>query len=163
MAEGRYPVVLLSHGLGGRIRTLAWLAAGLAERGAIVIGVDHPKSTSLDFDLRQATDHWTRVLDLQVALDHLSSDPRWLESIDESQIMAAGFSFGGWTAPSIGGVTTNLTSFAAYCEQFVHQNTVCQDPARAGVDLRALDVDRWDASYKDGRITAVAAIDRPMG
>ena len=25
---GRYPVVLLSHGLGSRFRTLAWLAAG---------------------------------------------------------------------------------------------------------------------------------------
>lgn len=159
VAEGRHPVVLLSHGLGGRFRTLAWLAAGLADRGAIVVSVNHPKSTTLDFDLRQAADHWTRVQDLRRALDRLLSDPRWIDSIDESRIMAAGFSYGGWTALSMGGVTANLTSFAAYCEQFVHQDTVCQDLARAGVDLRALDVDRWDASYKDGRISAVAAID----
>ena len=159
VAEGRHPVVLLSHGLGGRFRTLAWLAAGLADRGAIVVSVNHPTSTTLDFDLRQAADHWTRVQDLRRALDRLLSDPRWIDSIDESRIMAAGFSYGGWTALSMGGATANLTSFAAYCEQFVHQDTVCQDLARAGVDLRALDVDRWDASYKDGRISAVAAID----
>ena len=159
LSEGRYPVVLLSHGLGGRFRTLAWLAAGLAERGAIVIGVNHPKSTTLDFDLRQAVNHWTRARDLQVALDYLLEEPRWLESVDQSRIMAAGFSFGGWTALSLGGVTAHVTGFAAYCEQFVHQDTVCQDLARAGVDLRLQDVDRWDASYRDGRITAVAAID----
>ena len=159
VAEGRHPVVLLSHGLGGRFRTLAWLAAGLAERGAIIVSVNHPKSTTLDFDLRQAADHWTRVQDLRRALDRLLSDPRWIDSIDESRIMAAGFSYGGWTALSMGGITASLASFAAYCEQFVHQDTVCQDLARAGVDLRALDVDRWDASYKDGRISAVAAID----
>ena len=71
LAEGRHPVVLLSHGLGGRFRTLAWLAAGLADRGAIVVSVNHPKSTTLDFDLRQAADHWTRVQDLRRALDRL--------------------------------------------------------------------------------------------
>ena len=33
-AEGRHPVILLSHGLGGRFETNAWLSAGLAARGA---------------------------------------------------------------------------------------------------------------------------------
>ncbi|MCY4607668.1 MAG: hypothetical protein OXD40_03595 [bacterium] len=159
LSEGRYPVVLLSHGLGGRVRTLAWLAAGLAERGAIVIGVNHPNSTTLDLDLRQAVDHWTRARDLQAALDYLLEEPRWLESVDQSRIMAAGFSFGGWTALSMGGVTGHQAGFAAYCEEFVHQDSVCRDLARADVDLRVLDVDRWNASYRDGRVAAVAAID----
>ena len=156
---GRYPVVLLSHGLGSRFRTLAWLAAGLVERGAIVVSVNHPKSTTLDFDLRQAADHWTRVQDLQAALDHLVSDPRWIDSIDESRIMAAGFSFGGWTAMSMGGVTGNLAGYAAYCEKFANQGADCRDISRAGINLLALDAELWNASYKDGRITAVAAID----
>ena len=159
VVDGRYPVVLLSHGLGGRFRTLAWLAAGLAERGVIVVSVNHPKSTTLDFDLRQAADHWTRVQDLRAALDHLVSDPRWIDNIDESRIMAAGFSFGGWTALSLGGVTGNLTGYAAYCEKFANRGTDCRDIARAGIDLLALNAERWNASYKDGRITAVAAID----
>ena len=159
VAEGRHPVVLLSHGLGGRFRTLARLAAGLAERGAIVVAVNHPKSTTLDFDLRQAADHWTRVQDLQAALDHLLDEPRWSESVDESRIMAAGFSFGGWTALSMGGATGNLGRYVAYCERFGDRAADCQDIARAGIDLHALDADRWNASYKDDRIAAVAAID----
>ncbi len=159
LAQGRYPVVLLSHGLGGRFRTLAWLAAGLAEHGAIVIGVNHPHSTTRDLDLRHAVNHWTRARDLQAALDHLLEEPRWQGYLDPSRVMAAGFSFGGWTALSLGGATAHLAGLAAYCEQFVHQDTVCQDLARAGVDLHALDVERWNASYRDDRVTAVAAID----
>ena len=157
VAEGRHPVVLLSHGLGGRFRTMAWLAAGLADRGAIVVSVNHTKSTTLDFDLRQAADHWTRVQDLRRALDRLLSDPRWIDSIDESRIMAAGFSFGGWTAMSMGGVTGNLAGYAAYCEKFANQGADCRDISRAGINLLALDAELWNA--EDGRITAVAAID----
>ena len=36
---GNHPVVLFSHGLGGNIRSSAWLAVGLAKRGAIVVAV----------------------------------------------------------------------------------------------------------------------------
>ena len=42
---GHHPVVLLSHGMGGNIRSLTWLATALAEQGAIVVSVNHPNST----------------------------------------------------------------------------------------------------------------------
>ena len=45
MAEGRFPVILASHGLGGHIGALGWLTAGLAEAEALVISVNHPNST----------------------------------------------------------------------------------------------------------------------
>ena len=109
--------------------------------------MNHPKSTTPDFDLRRAVDHWTRVQDLQAALDHLSGDPRWAGSLDKSRIMAAGFSFGGWTALSMGGTTGNLNGYAAYCRKHVDQGADCQDIAQTGIDLMALDAERWDASY----------------
>jgi predicted dienelactone hydrolase len=52
-ARGRFPVVLLSHGLGGHTGTLAWLSAGLARRGVIVVAVNHPHSTTRDFDMQK--------------------------------------------------------------------------------------------------------------
>ncbi|MXZ83934.1 MAG: hypothetical protein F4Z10_09745 [Synechococcus sp. SB0666_bin_14] len=64
MADGGHPLVLLSHGLGGHFYSLAWLAAGLAERGAIVIAVNHPNSTLLEIlTLRQRliTGHGFRI------------------------------------------------------------------------------------------------------
>ena len=102
VAEGRHPVILLSHGLGGRIETNAWLSAGLAARGAIVLSVNHPKSTSSDFDLRQAWNHWTRAQDLQGALDWLLDEPHWMPRVDGTRIAAVGYSYGGWTVLSHG-------------------------------------------------------------
>ena len=91
-AEGQHPVILLSHGLGGRIETNAWLSAGLAARGAIVLSVNHPKSTSSDFDLRQAWEHWTRARDLQGVLDWLLDEPHWMPRVDGTRVAAVGYS-----------------------------------------------------------------------
>ncbi len=159
MAEGQHPLVMLSHGLGGHVRSLAWLAAGLAERGAIVIAVNHPNSTWGDFDLQAMLEHWTRVQDLALVLDETLADPDFTRHVDPERIMAAGFSYGGWTALSMGGLRGNLDGFATYCQEYRARSTVCQDLARAGIDVAALPVEAWAASYADDRITQVAAID----
>ena len=39
---GRYPLVLISHGSGGSINTLGWIASHLAIAGFIVAGPNHP-------------------------------------------------------------------------------------------------------------------------
>ena len=159
MAEGQHPLVMLSHGLGGHVRSLAWLAAGLAERGAIVIAVNHPNSTWGDFDLQAMLKHWTRAQDLTLVLDETLSDPEFTRHVDPERIMAAGFSYGGWTALSMGGLRGNLDGLATYCQEYRARSTVCQDLARAGIDVAALPVETWAASYADDRITHVAAID----
>lgn len=159
IAAGTFPVVLVSHGLGGNIRTLSWLTAGLAERGAVVVSVDHPNSTTADFDLRKGLDHWTRVQDLQAALDKLETDPRFEGRLDMTRVMAAGFSYGGWTALSMGGLTGDLAGYAAHCDAVGAASSHCADLAKGGIDLHGLDAAAWNGSYKDPRITLVAAID----
>ncbi|QPC86220.1 hypothetical protein GA830_05300 [Mesorhizobium sp. NBSH29] len=159
IGEGPFPVILVSHGLGGNIRTLSWLTAGLAARGAVVVSVDHPNSTTSDFDLRAGLDHWTRVQDLQTALDKLEADPRFAGQLDLTRVMAAGFSYGGWTALSMGGVAGDLAGYAAHCDTVGRASSHCADLAEGGIDLHSLDAAAWDASYKDQRITMVAVID----
>ena len=159
LADGQHPLVMLSHGLGGHFRSLAWLAAGLAERGAIVIAVNHPNSTWGDFDLEAMLDHWTRVQDLALLLDWALADPDVGPHVDRDHVMAAGFSYGGWTALSMGGLRANPDGFAAFCQEYLARSTTCQELARAGIDLGALPTKTWAASHKDDRITRVAAID----
>ncbi len=159
MADGQHPLVMMSHGLGGRAHSLAWLAAGLAERGAIVIAVNHPNSTWRDFDWRGMLDHWTRVEDLVLALDWALADPGVAPHVDRDRVMAAGFSYGGWTALSMAGLRGNLDGFAAFCQEYRARSSVCQDLDQVGISLGALSAETWDASYKDDRITRVAAID----
>ncbi|MXX17577.1 MAG: hypothetical protein F4Z52_10385 [Gammaproteobacteria bacterium] len=158
MTDGEHPLVLLSHGLGGHFRSLAWLAAGLAERGAIVIAVNHPNSTWGDFDIEASLNHWTRVQDLTLALEWVLADQRFGPFVDTNRIMAAGFSYGGWTALSLGGLRGNIAGYAAHCEVYRTTSTHCRDIA-ADIDLLALSAETWDASYADERITHVAAID----
>lgn len=156
---GRHPLVVLSHGLGGHARSLGWLAAGLAERGAIVVAIDHPGSTFGDMDLARGLDHWTRAQDLRAALDAVLADPSLGPHVDPARIAAAGFSLGGWTALSVGGLRGDLAGYRRFCEEAPAGPAHCAALAQAGIDLEGRDAARWDASWKDPRIGAVAAID----
>jgi predicted dienelactone hydrolase len=157
--DGLHPVVMFSHGMGGTDRAQAWLAAGLATRGAIVVAVNHPHSTYGDFDMVQGVNHWTRVADMSVALDTLLAEPTFRDHVDTTRIMAAGFSYGGWTALSMGGMTGNLAGIVATCTAQIAtmeaRDTLLSD------DVRMQDIapDVWNATYADPRITHVAAID----
>lgn len=154
---GRYPLVLLSHGLGGHYRSLGWLAVALAERGAVVLAVNHPESTVFDFDMQAGLRHWTRAEDLRLALDHVLADARFGPLVDEGRIAAAGFSYGGWTALTLGGVRGNLAGYRAHCAEAPTGH--CRDIAARGGDLGRLDAAMWDADLADARVDAVVAID----
>lgn len=153
------PLVLLSHGLGGNIRAQSWLAAGLAARGALVVSINHPDSTTRDFDLAKGLDHGTRAEDLSALLDQLLADDVLGPLIDRTRIMASGFSLGGWTALSLAGLRGNLDGYAAHCDEVGTASTHCNDITRGRVDLRNLDELRWNRDYQDRRVTHVSALD----
>ncbi len=156
---GQHPVVLLSHGWGGNYARMAWLSAGLVSRGAIVVTVNHPSSTTFDLDFDNAFNHWTRAEDMSAALDHVLQAPSFARIIDVSRIYATGFSYGGWTALSLAGVLGNRDGFFDYCEAAGTGSQFCAELAAAGVDIAAIDQGRYEASYRDPRISSVAAID----
>ena len=157
--DGSYPVVLLSHGMGGNIRSLAWLASALAAKGAVVVSVNHPNSTWRDFDLKAGLEHGTRAMDLSVALDVIAADPMFADHLDLSRVMAAGFSYGGWTALSLGGVTGDHTGYIDHCVEHGAASSHCDDLMSAEIQLAEADPEIWNASYADPRITHVTAID----
>ncbi len=156
---GPHPVVLLSHGWGGNYARMAWLSAGLVSRGAIVVAVNHPNSTTFDMDFDTAFNHWTRAEDLSTALDNVLQDPTFAPIIDETRTYATGFSYGGWTTLSLAGVTGKRQGFFDYCEAAGIGSQFCATLAAAGVDITAIDRDKYEASYRDPRLRGVAAID----
>lgn len=159
LQDGAHPVVLLSHGMGGNIRSLTWLATDLAKQGAIVVAVNHPNSTWGDFDMALGLQHWTRAQDLSLALDTLLSDPKFAGHIDDTRIMAAGFSYGGWTALSLGGVQGDHAGYVAHCEEYGETSSHCSDLSGAEVAIADIEAADWNASYADPRVTHVTAID----
>jgi predicted dienelactone hydrolase len=156
---GKYPVILMSHGWGGNFARMGWLSAGLVARGAIVVAVNHPNSTTGDTDNLQALNHWTRAQDLSAALDYVLQDPQFAAQIDTKRIYATGFSYGGWTALSLGGLRTQRDGLDQFCHDGIETSSHCRDILKAGIKISELDQAKFNASYKDPRIAAVAAID----
>ncbi len=159
IVPGKYPVIVMSHGWGGNFGRMGWLTSALAEKGAIVIAVNHPNSTTGDLNKDSALKHWTRAQDLTLALSHVLKDNYFAKNIDTSRVYATGFSYGGWTALSLAGLTGRADGYADYCEAAGDSSTHCRDLRKMGIDLSKLDDEKWHASYKDSRITSVAAID----
>jgi predicted dienelactone hydrolase len=156
---GKHPVILLSHGWGGNYVRMGWLGAGLAAKGAIVVAVNHPNSTTGDLAYQSALNHWTRAQDLSTALDYVLKDPALAAVIDPTRIYAAGYSYGGWTALSLAGLKGRSEGFDQYCKAAGDGSDFCRELKKAGVEISSLDSVKWHASYKDKRIAAAAAID----
>jgi predicted dienelactone hydrolase len=161
-APGKYPIILMSHGWGGNFARMGWLSAGLVAKGAIVVAVNHPNSTTGDTNNKNALNHWTRAQDLTAALDHVLKDPSLAANIDPSRIYATGFSYGGWTALSLGGLKGQRDGLDKFCHTGTEVSSHCKDILRAGIKISELDDVKWQASYKDPRVKAVAAIDAAL-
>ncbi|SFA93673.1 Predicted dienelactone hydrolase [Rhizobium sp. NFR07] len=169
--DGRFPLVLLSHGSGGRVEGMGWIAAKLAEAGFIVAGPNHPGTTSGDSTPAASPKIWERTQDISVLITALAADRRWQSSLDPSRIGVLGFSLGGITALELAGARPDLDAFIRYCDEekpglldcswfrgrrgFAGGEFVKVEP----FDLRSIDRKRFEQSNRDPRITAVVAID----
>jgi predicted dienelactone hydrolase len=114
MTDGKFPLILISHGTGGGRMTLEWLADKLVANGFIVGAVDHYGNT---YDNKIALDFvepWQRPLDISYALTSLLKDSTFGKHIDEKRIGAAGFSIGGYTVIALAGGKLNLEALEAY-------------------------------------------------
>lgn len=167
---GRHPLILFSHGSGGRIEQMGWLAASLAEAGFIVAGPNHPHTTSGDSTPIDTPKLWERTQDLATLLTALTSDPEWKDLIAPDRIGVLGFSLGGAAAMAISGAKANLEAYARYCDTYKtmadcawfagDKAYVDGEPVTsAPVDLRKIDKARFEQSNLDRRIKMAVLVD----
>lgn len=160
IAEGKHPLVLLSHGSGGNSDSLGWLTSGLVAQGAIVLAVNHPGSTSGDSSPRRSVDLEARAKDLSAALDGLLADPAFSPFVDEGQIGVVGFSLGGATALGLAGVRFDGA---------VQDNNCTTGPEAADCvffrqgGVRFADYPGYEADARDPRITRAVIVDPGFG
>ena len=158
IAEGRYPLVLVSHGSGGSFTALGWIASRLAAAGFIVAGPNHPGTMTGDSTPADTVTVWKRPADLSAVLSALLRNPVWAEHIDERRIGAMGFSLGGHTVLAIAGARVEREAYARYCETYPKMPD-CVWYAKGGVDIRTVDREKFESSMRDPRIGSVVAID----
>lgn len=173
--EGRFPLVLLSHGSGSRVDGMGWIATELAKAGYIVAGPNHPGTTSGDSTPAATPKIWERTQDISVLITALAADPDWRGSIDQKSIGILGFSLGGSTAMELAGARPDLDAFVKYCDDEQPGMLDCTwfrgGRGYAGgefvkfepFDLRSINRKLFEQSNRDPRISSVVAIDPGLG
>ena len=159
LPEGRHPLVLISHGSGGNMDGLGWLSAELAAAGALVVGVNHPGSTSGDSSPRRSARLDQRAQDLSAALDEALA--LFGDHVDPDRITALGFSMGGGTVLMTAGARFDTGLYADYCATRPAP-VDCAFFRSGGVDPAAMP-DEVGADLHDARLSAVIAIDPGLG
>ena len=104
LAEGRFPVCLVSHGGGGSHLLYRTLCTHLAQNGFIVVCLEHLGDNRNDrslADTDQAAEHRPRHVSL--ALDAVLSDAIFRAGADAARIGIIGHSMGGYTALALVG------------------------------------------------------------
>jgi predicted dienelactone hydrolase len=149
-AQGKRPLVIVSHGNWGTRFSQGWLAAALTQAGYIVLSTSHPGTLGNDQTAAGRFRLWDRSTDVSFALDEVLKDPKWSALIDETRIGFVGHSFGGWTGLSLAGARYEPARQLSYCEHVAKKDYYCSQKD----DISGIPVDDASRSYKDARIKA---------
>ncbi|MEM8569457.1 MAG: dienelactone hydrolase [Pseudomonadota bacterium] len=160
-ADGRFPLIMLSHGAGlaGSGEAMSWIATPLAEAGFIVVAPTHPGNTGPDRSAAETMKLWLRSQDISATLDAVTAAPELELHLAEGAIGALGLSMGGSTALMLAGARLDPERLASYCDTDDLNPSLCAWVRLSGVDLRQMDTNAAGGDYRDPRIRFAMAID----
>lgn len=151
--QKNYSLILYSHGHGGSMADVAWLADALVPKGYIIASVEHLGSASEDQQIDYVNGHFEdRPLDISFALTKLLDHPEWKMKIDSSKITAAGFSKGGTTATFLAGGRMEGSSLKTFIETYFFNKD--EAAPYAFKKMGTIDWSLVEKNYKDSRIKA---------
>ena len=116
------PLVVLSHGNGGRFRNHHLTASHLAKNGFVVIAPQHKHSPDMHSHLH------SRVGDIKLAIATLQNNKDFAPVLDSQNINAIGYSLGGATALAAAGANVDWESFLLHCARdYAKDENACAD------------------------------------
>ncbi len=157
-APGRFPMVVLSHGMYGNALNQAWLAGALARRGFVVAAIDHPGTSTWSRDPDQSRQLWERPKDISRLIDYAVTDPQMSARIDPARIYMAGHSLGGFTAVALAGGRYDAAKLNAFCAD-IPGELVCGILDGWNIAKTPEDRAAMQADLSDPRIRAFAVFD----
>ena len=155
VADGRLPLVVMSHGHGGSYAGHADTARALANAGFVVAALSHNGDSWRDPG--RPTEIWERPRQLKVLADYMVGTWRDRDHVDDGRIGAFGFSAGGFTVLAIAGGVPDLGTMGEHCRahpDFEDCAIVARNPLPAGQAIT------WT---QDARIKAVVSAAPALG
>lgn len=157
-AEGRFPLLLLSHATPGTRFSHHDTAARLAARGFVVAAPAHAHDSMHNMDdLFTWPQLENRAKELSATIRILLDDKELAASIDPGRIGVLGFGTGATTALLLGGALPDCVPWSGYCSRAGAGDAYCNPWVREKIDAMcaAFPLRRSPA---DPRIKAVAAV-----
>lgn len=133
--EGKFPLIVFSHGLGGSGEMYQYFANHMAGLGYVVIVPTHHGSDTdalrawskehgygkknddgeswLQAGISDPDNLRNRPKDISFVIDQALNDPKLAGVIDQDRIGVAGHSFGAYTSLAVGGMTIDLADAKA--------------------------------------------------
>lgn len=131
-AQGKFPIVLVSHGTGGSAMGHYLQAEALARAGFVVVSLTHPGDNFQDRSLVPDKRYlFERPRQVSAVLDALLASTDWKDRVDAGRVGAYGHSAGGYAVAALIGGIPDLTRLAVHC-QSVKDDPSCdlRDPSQ---------------------------------
>ncbi|SUA99125.1 Predicted dienelactone hydrolase [Pannonibacter phragmitetus] len=159
VADGRFPVVLLSHGRGGAPLSHRELAASLAREGFIVVALVHQGDTAGQPSASLPLILTRRPAQAVAALDAALADSRIAPHADTSRIGVIGFSAGGYTALTVAGAKPDFELALRFCQTPAGRSDPGScPPDDDGIQSAQADLKAWKAP-SESRFKALVLLD----
>lgn len=149
--DGRYPLIVMSHGSGGAYLSHHDTAAALADAGFVVAAINHVGDNAQDRSRQGYLSIFsTRPREMRRLIDYMTGAWREKSSLDPDKIGFFGFSRGGYTGLVLAGATPDFRAGLSICPE---QPTLpmCRDIAAGKVPAQPYP--------QDSRIKAAVIVD----
>jgi len=139
-AEGRFGLIVISHGGGGLAVNHRDLARALAARGYVAAAPNHPRGAGNDI---AGVGVWVgRPRQVSRIIDSLFSDVALGPRVDRGRVGVVGHSNGGYTALALAGARPDARAPERHCQQHPDDRVFCtwggttaRDAARARAEI----------------------------
>ena len=117
IAEGKFPLVIISHGSGGTNLGHRSIAFELVNNGYVVGMPLHPRNNFKNNIDEGTLENWiNRPIHINESIEAIISDSTVSKNIDASKIAIVGHSAGGYTTMSTAGGVADTQTIIDYCQ-----------------------------------------------
>lgn len=118
MVDGRFPLVMISHGSGGSYLTHRTLGMHLAKNGFVVCMPEHPFNNRHNNELQYTIQNMIyRPRHIRMAIDEIFAHEKFKSHLDFENVAIIGHSVGGYTALALAGGAPHTQALVELCQK----------------------------------------------